>query len=477
MMTQHQSLCDFIINLPEHVGHSSEHVLELCINGDFIDFLAIPKWQSWTADPNEAVQKLRLTASTEPFGKVFTALSRHVGCGHLLSIILGNHDTELIFPQVQDELISSLKTEPHKVRIIDDGSAYQIGGVLIEHGNRYDGANTNDWDGLRAYKSAASRYESLEFGRKLSIPAGSELVNCFLNPLRAEYPFLDLLKPEGELLALLLLVLEPRRIHKQHLASLWASIQRQKEALPGKRPRYTRNISALTHGDLSTELREVLQEELEELSQSRRAIAATSKDKAYILAQYAMTGLAAQIRSWHDNYRQFGEPLALPPDRLRKIHSIMRNILVDTTIFAKNGDLGPCGLAASDQCTQSLGEVETVIMGHTHLARHAGPSNKAFYINTGTWADLMTIPKKLLAPWDENSMEQQRYLQDYLVKLVLEPDALRMHHLTYADVFIDKNGQIQHAKLQTYRSTMQELVDVQTAAAGLLADVPHGMLR
>ena len=37
-----------------------------------------------------------------------------------------------------------------------------------------------------------------------------------------------------------------------------------------------------------------------------------------------------------------------------------------------------------------------VIFGHTHLAKKVAIENDAFYLNSGTWADVMQFPKEIL---------------------------------------------------------------------------------
>ena len=37
--------------------------------------------------------------------------------------------------------------------------------------------------------------------------------------------------------------------------------------------------------------------------------------------------------------------------------------------------------------------IEVVVMGHTHQARHIGPTERATYINIGTWTDIVRVPE------------------------------------------------------------------------------------
>ena len=155
MMSAPDRLAAFIESLPSRLQPDEQ--LELVINGDFVDFLAIEPCEAWTSSSDRAREKLLKTVRASTFTPVFDALGRLVAAGHRLTILLGNHDLELAIPAVRDSLLDALEATPHQVHCVFDGAAYRIGGALIEHGNRYDVANENDWDGLRTMASALSR--------------------------------------------------------------------------------------------------------------------------------------------------------------------------------------------------------------------------------------------------------------------------------------------------------------------------------
>jgi hypothetical protein len=107
MMSQPQQLAAFIEGVPALAA--SDEALELVIAGDVIDFLAIPDFQSWTPDPQQACAKLRRTLDGD-FAPVFAALARYLAAHpqHRLTILLGNHDLELGLPAVQQALLQVL---------------------------------------------------------------------------------------------------------------------------------------------------------------------------------------------------------------------------------------------------------------------------------------------------------------------------------------------------------------------------------
>src|SRR5262249_4337377 len=149
MMSRPDLLSSFVDGLPARLGDAPGSDLDLVVAGDFVDFLAAPPHASWTPDPAAAVAKLEgVMNAPSPFAPVFDALGRHVAAGHRLTVLLGNHDVELGLPQVQAAFLGRIGASRHEVAFVADGSAYRVGSALIEHGNRYDGANVNDWTGL-----------------------------------------------------------------------------------------------------------------------------------------------------------------------------------------------------------------------------------------------------------------------------------------------------------------------------------------
>jgi len=187
--------------------------VELVINGDFIDFLAErrsepPEWTPFLGNPAAAVEKLReIVARDKPF---FDALARFLARGHDLVLVLGNHDIELVMPQVRSALERLLGSHGRHFRFIYDGEAYTVGDALIEHGNRYDAFNVIDHDRLRRFRSLLSRRQPIAPEYEFIPPAGSHMVANVINPIKDRYKFVDLLKPEMEATIPLLLALEPR---------------------------------------------------------------------------------------------------------------------------------------------------------------------------------------------------------------------------------------------------------------------------
>lgn len=201
----------------DHLAGSPHGVqVGLVLNGDIVDFLAADDAKHF--DPAGATGKLLGIMSDPAFAPVFDALGRFVRTDdRVLVLVLGNHDVELVLPDVQSALIERIAGDDDagrgRIRIAMDGTGYaaMVGGrrVLAIHGNEADPWNVVDHVALRDYIRAQN--EGTE-AKEPTANAGTRLVVDVMNGVKKLYPFVDLLKPEtvpvpGVLLAL------PERLH------------------------------------------------------------------------------------------------------------------------------------------------------------------------------------------------------------------------------------------------------------------------
>ncbi len=166
----------------------------LVIAGDLFDFMSvmIPAGKSPTADERRfgigrttaaGVERMRMIA--EVHGPLLAEMARFVAAGHYIDIVVGNHDVELLAPEVAAELMRHLElasagvrapTEPRiepKSRALDRIAIvpwfiYVPGVAWIEHGHVYDEgcsfefnlAPTDPHDGVLVFNTdyAAVRY-------------------------------------------------------------------------------------------------------------------------------------------------------------------------------------------------------------------------------------------------------------------------------------------------------------------------------
>jgi UDP-2,3-diacylglucosamine pyrophosphatase LpxH len=390
MMGRPALLASFIDELPGCLLGQPASTMELVIAGDFVDFLAAAPGASFTPDPRAACDKLTAVMTGSIFAPVFDALRGHVAFGARLTVLLGNHDVELALPQVQAALCGRLDAERHEVLFVTDGRAHRIGGALIEHGNRYDGANANDWTGLRAITSALSRDEAPR--DVLEVSAGSEIVHHVVNPLKEKYPFVDLLQPQGQMLALLLLAFEPALKWEWDMMTrvLHGARLEQKNA-GGLAPGKTQQVA---HHPLDVELRHVREafpEAYDQLLRPNEQVAAS--DWLSLLFTPKDDGLAALFAR--------GEPV--PAKRLNQIRTVMRELLLGDASDRLDGPAEQYGEAARRLIAEGQG-IEAVVMGHTHLPRRI-QMGTGVYLNTGTWVDRFRAPEAALAEGGDEVLE------------------------------------------------------------------------
>lgn len=418
--------------------------IELVIAGDFIDFLAESPYEPWTATEAEARKKLKAVFKRNE--ALFDELARCARDLGWLTILLGNHDVELAYPRVRDDLFRRLRTGPHRCHFVQSNEAYRVGELLIEHGNRYDSWNAIDHDGLRQVVSCASRGEVPP--RPLDVCPGSQLVCGAMNPLKEGYHFVDLLKPEGKVLALLLLELEPSLVRESlpelfHFATAWVAEYYRKATWElwgdGQSPTAERHVAADAEDELPSDIRKVFYRELNEIEeQQEKGIAAsdTVRMLGKIFFGQEKDGLKAMFARGED----------IPEPRLRKLQTALRGMLDGDMTFEEGLPDGNCHAAAEKMVEAGIAKV--VVMGHTHLARDIPLPDGGRYLNTGTWADLIQIDPNLLA----DTVGARGELTEWLRKLAEDRlDGIRQHAPRFACVEVDDAGSVGSALLHEYR--------------------------
>lgn len=214
----------------------------LLINGDFIDFLricTIPEtdmdFQVWDDILNKTgirrgVEKLRDSIEkkertyglkTNDYKSVwklhvcmlghpafFARLAQWLQDGHDLVIIKGNHDLEWYWPAVRHyfcvflaEQIAQQRQRPVEEVLRDtvipqtrfaDHAVVLDDAIYAEHGHRFDST------------TAVKGQPLLEGGEELNLPFGSFFNRYLINRLELSYPYLDNVRPAGNMLPVLL---------------------------------------------------------------------------------------------------------------------------------------------------------------------------------------------------------------------------------------------------------------------------------
>jgi len=382
---------------------------ELVINGDMVDFLAEreeapPFWNPFTRNPEAACAKLQ--AITDRDARFFQALGTFLDAGHRLTILTGNHDTELVLPPVRQKLKDVIGVKPgHDYEFICNGEAYVVGDALIEHGNRYDKWNVVDYDGLRRLSSGISRRQPVPKEYDFQPPAGSKMVSWVINEIKEDYKFIDLLKPETDVAIPLLLALEPG--YRQILATV-AKLGLQSRdhrmaapALPSQKSDFdiqagsTSGVGSKppTPMDDDAALQQILKRCLGDASsgfQNALGLVGDASEEDY--------GADFSIGTSVDRAKGLISLLAAHDDqdigsRLPALLCALQALQPDRSF-----DLDYETATEYSDAAKELfkGGFRYVIFGHTHMAKKIELQPGCWYLNCGTWADLMRLPAAIL---------------------------------------------------------------------------------
>lgn len=169
--------------------------IRVVINGDVVDFLM-------NEDPlklqvSRAVQQAKAIVENPATLDTLHALGRVLAKGGTVFLRLGNHDVEMVLPEVQALFRASLN-QPAEIakRLVfqtgEDPMILEVGGarLLVAHGEHNDAWNRIDYASLE--NRDGDDYPDFVY------PPGSKLVKEMLNPLKREFGlrFADLIKPD-----------------------------------------------------------------------------------------------------------------------------------------------------------------------------------------------------------------------------------------------------------------------------------------
>lgn len=463
--------------------------IELVINGDFVDFLAEEtnenEWKAFRDQPGEAVAAFEILAGRKEDGEVFDALAAFIDAGHRLTILIGNHDIELTWPEVRAAFEQRLwkstakKTRAWNMRWIHDGEALILGDALIEHGNRYDPANFVDHECLRHVRELRSRRLYDRENGVFHPPVGSRLVADVMNTVKKDYPFIDLLKPESEPLFGLLLALDPSQ--RQRLGKLAKSLLPIPVNLmnPPADPGYRQPIAAsgaaagISRGPIAGGKVAKMEDPLEvvvsrmipadNVAEAKRVIGVLGEGSDEIAREKiaslpdkaaALWGLLRLVASKKDDDIKKRIPL---------LRHAVRALRGDQT-FDENIETGKRYLRAAEELALGAKGIKRakgapvgfrfVIFGHTHHRKVVELDGQgATYINTGTWARLMKFPNDLVS--DDDAV-----VAGVLVKFVesIQAGTYDTEFVpSYARVDVKDDGHVERVELPTYDPTTGEV--------------------
>jgi UDP-2,3-diacylglucosamine pyrophosphatase LpxH len=417
----------------------------LVIAGDVVDFLAEEsggEFLPFTADDRLAADKLdSILARTD---EVWQSLRRFVAADHALTIMLGNHDLELSLPRPRRRILDVLG--PGRVEFLYDNQAFSFGPVLVEHGNRYDDWNAVPHDDLREVRSRLSRGESAEFD---PLP-GSRMVVDLVNPLKEKLSFVDLLKPEDATLLPFLALLAPDR-YRRAVTTLRNRIRALRVRYgPDQQPKDRNFVGAPVAAAGAAPLAGHL------------GTGDSGDDELLRLADAAAAGgdasMVGSVGSFLDRWRS-------------KIAEAYRDAQLDLLLrvlraFRAGQERAFDVTVESETYLRPATELarrgyEVIVNGHTHLAKRvplAGRktsdgteiTGRQVYLNSGTWVDLMALPRGMSSPAGSPDSKNARsrltaFADDLAANRV---DRWRRQLPTFVRIEMDPDGRVTEAAIE-----------------------------
>ncbi len=357
-------LAGFLRWIVEEVGPA-----RVVIAGDFLDFLVPRDGEETVPSFDPCGAAARATAIVEHHPEVFDALA-HLAHSprHELWILNGNHDPELLFPDVREVLNHRLGVESLasslRWRTEGEAVAFQVGParVLVAHGDCFDDWNRIEYGQLRTAANRLSYGFSHPDEHEYKPPAGTRLVVEHLLRLRARYPWVDALKPEREAVFPIL--------------SQFLSFAEKRTFLGS------------------------LQDFLRSLPESLWSRMARKHSPARWVREGKENSPRERLRFWLQEEQQL---VRSSGDLSRKLIPRLRRVSEEDGVF------DPFAPDSSTRWVPLFLErsgADLVVLGHTHAAK-ALALEKGLYLNSGTWGRLLPLPGSA-APEEE----WQGFLED-----------------------------------------------------------------
>lgn len=180
--------------------------VELVLAGDFLDPLNVAIGGEFDDAVTEEVSVAKIRAILAGHPAVCEAIRRFASKpGKSVTYLIGNHDADLLFPKVREEIIRAWDPEgrfpSEKIRIIHDTDRIIYrGGVEIRHGNQFESSSEIDLE--KPFISHPRK------GNLLNLPWSSIYVLKIVNRMKWEREFLDKIRPV-KVFVLFGLVLDP----------------------------------------------------------------------------------------------------------------------------------------------------------------------------------------------------------------------------------------------------------------------------
>jgi len=275
-------------------------------------------------------------------------------------------------------------------------------------------------------------------------PAGSKLVAEVINEIKQTYSFIDLLKPEAEAAFPVILALEPGR--RSQLLGVASKLREGKERRQEQLRRYKSNISVGDAATASTGEAIPPPNALEEILVRTVGRA----DFAMPAKELMAAGAAAEI-SLLDKVRSFASLLFGDRDETweRRLYDLLDALRAFQRTNSFDRSVETEAAYIDEARDLAYGPIRHVVFGHTHLAKEVPLPRGGYYFNSGTWADLLELPREVL---DRTREYSPLAALEELVRDLVANDFSRyiVFHPTYIRFEQDEAGHSVSQKLCDY---------------------------
>jgi UDP-2,3-diacylglucosamine pyrophosphatase LpxH len=193
---------ELLANTIKHnLKYAKKYPLDLVFNGDIFDFLKAPYKKTFPRHVTEEISLWKLRAMHDAHPLFFSTLSKCLKYKNVRIIFIhGNHDYDLVFPKVQEELKKLIKGD----KILFPGFEYTDNLVHYEHGSQLD-----DLFYINPKKIISNPQDKQPF---LLLPWYFNAMTEHYFPLKEEYPVIERLQPRAKVLEILPLRLKKKII-------------------------------------------------------------------------------------------------------------------------------------------------------------------------------------------------------------------------------------------------------------------------
>lgn len=184
----------WLVSLLRHYqqGRFTDLPVDFVFNGDSFDLLKVPYRGGWTHHVTADVALTKMASIIAAHAGFFEGLREvlaHSAAPRTVHFVVGNHDAELVFPQVQALIRSTLGGRG----VSFPGFELRIGPVLLEHGSQRDVMFRVDPD---------QPFVTIDGQPMLGLSWGSVALLDALIPMRPLFYFHDRLRPKSRVMEL-----------------------------------------------------------------------------------------------------------------------------------------------------------------------------------------------------------------------------------------------------------------------------------